>query len=73
MGIFYNLIQDVAGRGIDVPKVDIVIQYSAPQKMSDYVHRVGRTARAGRKGRAVIFLAPNEIQFVRMLEDKGIR
>lgn len=67
------MLQDVAGRGLDVPKVDLVIQFSAPQKVADYVHRVGRTARAGRKGRAVIFLNPNETDFIGVLEEKRIR
>lgn len=65
--------QDVVGRGIDVPEVDLVVQYSPPQKTADFVHRVGRTARAGRSGRAVLFLAPSEAMFVRTLEDKRIR
>ncbi|XP_037935790.1 probable ATP-dependent RNA helicase CG8611 [Teleopsis dalmanni] len=67
------LTTDVSGRGIDVPEVDLVVQYSPPQKIADFVHRVGRTARAGRNGRAVLFLAPNEAKFVRKLEDNRIR
>ncbi|XP_054730297.1 probable ATP-dependent RNA helicase CG8611 [Anastrepha obliqua] len=67
------LTTDVAGRGIDVPAVDIVIQYSPPQKIADFVHRVGRTARAGQSGLALLFLAPSEAQFVRFLEDQRIR
>lgn len=53
--------------------VDLVVQYSPPHKIADYVHRVGRTARAGRTGQAVLFLAPNETEFVRTLEEKRIR
>lgn len=56
-----------------MPMVDLVIQYSPPHRIADYVHRVGRTARAGRSGRAVLFLAPNETDFIRTLEDKRIR
>lgn len=67
------LATDVAGRGLDVPEVNLVIQYSPPQKVSDFVHRVGRTARAGKSGRAVLFLTPSETNFVRFLEDKKIR
>lgn len=63
----------MVGRGIDVPEIDLVIQYSPPQKTADFVHRVGRTARAGRSGSAVLFLTPSEIQFVRYLENKRIR
>uniref|UniRef100_A0A1B0A3G5 ATP-dependent RNA helicase n=1 Tax=Glossina pallidipes TaxID=7398 RepID=A0A1B0A3G5_GLOPL len=67
------LATDVVGRGIDVPEIDLVVQYSPPQKTADFVHRVGRTARAGCSGRAVLFLAPSEVQFVRYLENKRIR
>lgn len=66
-------IQDVAARGLDVPKVDLVIQYTPPQLLSDFVHRVGRTARAGREGRAILILSSHETDYVRLLEDKRIR
>eukprot|EP00099_Drosophila_melanogaster_P017272 NP_573214.1 uncharacterized protein Dmel_CG8611, isoform A [Drosophila melanogaster] len=67
------LATDVVGRGIDVPDIKLVVQYTPPQTTADFVHRVGRTARAGRKGRAVLFLTPSEAQFVRHLEKKRIR
>lgn len=54
------LCTDVAARGIDVPDVDWVVQFDAPQDPDAYIHRVGRTARLGRKGNAVIFLAESE-------------
>lgn len=65
--------QDVTARGIDVPAVDLVVQFSSPHKLADYVHRVGRTARAGRSGNAILFLCPNEVEFIRTLESKRIR
>lgn len=56
-----------------MPKVDCVVQYTGPISARDYVHRIGRTARAGCSGTATIFLTPPEIEFVRMLESRRIR
>ncbi|XP_049888023.1 probable ATP-dependent RNA helicase CG8611 isoform X2 [Pectinophora gossypiella] len=64
---------DVAARGIDIPRVDLVLQYCAPASATDYVHRVGRTGRATQVGAAVMFLLPSEVEFVRHLEQKRIR
>lgn len=50
------LCTDVAARGLDVPDVDVVIQYDPPQDPRDFGHRAGRTARMGRKGRAIVLL-----------------
>lgn len=49
---------DVASRGLDLPNVDFVIEYDPPFSKDDHLHRIGRTARAGRDGRALIFLQP---------------
>ncbi|XP_053987364.1 probable ATP-dependent RNA helicase CG8611 [Hylaeus volcanicus] len=67
------LCTDVAARGLDMPKVDCVVQYTGPISARDYVHRIGRTARAGSSGTATIFLTPPEVEFVRMLESRRIR
>jgi ATP-dependent RNA helicase DDX31/DBP7 len=51
---------DVASRGLDLPNVDFVIEYDPPFSSDDHLHRIGRTARAGRDGRALIFLLPGD-------------
>lgn len=56
-----------------MPKVNNVVQYTGPLSARDYVHRIGRTARAGAAGAAVLFLTPPEIEFVRMLESRRVR
>ena len=53
----------VAGRGLDVPEIVCVINYSCPDHMEDYIHRVGRTGRAGRKGTAYTFISQAEEQY----------
>jgi ATP-dependent RNA helicase DeaD len=51
---------DVASRGLDVPHIDHVINYDLPQCPEDFVHRIGRTARAGSKGKALTFITPDD-------------
>jgi len=52
---------DVAARGIDVEEIDLVVNVDVPQVAEYYVHRIGRTARAGRSGRAITFVGPEDI------------
>lgn len=59
---------DVAARGLDIPEVAHVYNYDMPNVPENYVHRIGRTARAGRDGRAVAFCAPGEVGELRAVE-----
>ncbi len=59
---------DVAARGIDVPGINLVVNYDAPRMAQDYVHRIGRTGRAGRAGIAVTFLGDADRNLVRQIE-----
>ena len=59
---------DVAARGIDVPGINLVVNYDAPRMAEDYVHRIGRTGRAGRAGIAVTFLGHADRNLVRQIE-----
>ncbi|KAI0987097.1 hypothetical protein GJ496_010370 [Pomphorhynchus laevis] len=58
---------DVAARGLDIKSVDYIIQYDAPYSAQDYIHRVGRTARAGSAGRSILFLRQEELTFCEVL------
>ena len=51
---------DVAARGLDIPLIQHVINYDLPQVPEDYIHRIGRTGRAGKEGSALTFLTPND-------------
>ncbi|KAB7504129.1 ATP-dependent RNA helicase DDX18 [Armadillidium nasatum] len=66
------LCTDVAARGLDIPDVDWIVQYDPPDDPKDYIHRVGRTARAGNKGNALLFLSENEIGFTLYLKKKKV-
>ncbi|MDB4978217.1 MAG: ATP-dependent helicase RhlE [Candidatus Peribacteria bacterium] len=59
---------DIAGRGIDVDNIQLVINFDLPQNPDDYVHRIGRTARAGKEGRAISFAEPNQLSEIRSIE-----
>ncbi len=59
---------DVAARGLDVDRISLVINYDIPFDAEAYVHRIGRTGRAGRSGDAILFVTPRERRFVNGLE-----
>lgn len=63
---------DVAARGLDIPHVSWILQYDPPLDPTEYIHRIGRTARAGGVGNALLLLTPNEASFVRYLANFGI-
>lgn len=67
------LCTDVAARGLDFPAVTHIVQYDPPGTAEDYVHRVGRTARLGQAGNALLFLTPAECGYVEYLKLKGLQ
>ncbi len=69
MGNFrYLVATDVAARGIDIDNVTLVINYDTPMEKESYVHRTGRTGRAGNKGKAITFATPYEEKFIKAIE-----
>nr|DAD44190.1 TPA_asm: hypothetical protein HUJ06_002420 [Nelumbo nucifera] len=63
---------DVAARGLDFPKVRCIIQYDSPGESTEYVHRVGRTARLGERGDSLLFLQPVEMDYLQDLQKHGV-
>ncbi len=59
---------DVAARGIDIPDVSHVYNYDLPEVPENYVHRIGRTARAGKEGKAIAFVSATEIGYLRQIQ-----
>uniref|UniRef100_A0A0X3NXQ6 ATP-dependent RNA helicase n=1 Tax=Schistocephalus solidus TaxID=70667 RepID=A0A0X3NXQ6_SCHSO len=66
------LATNIAERGLDFPEVHWVVQYDCPKQLDDYIHRVGRTARAERIGRAITFLLPSETKLVDLLAQRNV-
>jgi ATP-dependent RNA helicase DDX49/DBP8 len=60
---------DVASRGLDIPEVSFVINFDVPRNPTDYVHRVGRTARAGRTGTSITFVGQRDVELVLAVEE----
>jgi len=59
---------DVAARGLDINNIELVVNYNLPDNSEDYVHRIGRTARAGQQGKAITFATVNEQREIRDIE-----
>lgn len=61
---------DVASRGLDIPVVEMVVNFDIPADADDYVHRVGRTARAGRKGESISLVAERDVTRIENIEER---
>ena len=65
----YLVATDVAARGIDIDNITHVINYDLPLEKESYVHRTGRTGRAGQNGKAITFVTPYEDRFLSEIEE----
>jgi ATP-dependent RNA helicase DDX49/DBP8 len=61
---------DVASRGLDIPTVGLVINYDIPRDPDTYIHRVGRTARAGRRGTSICLVGQRDVELIHAIEDR---
>ena len=62
---------DIAARGLDIDDVDCVVNYDLPRSPADYVHRIGRTARAGKSGEAISFIDYEEMEHFKLIEKRS--
>ena len=62
---------DVASRGLDIPNVDLVIQIEPPQDTETYIHRSGRTARAGNSGTCITFFTKKTVGLIQQIEERA--
>lgn len=65
----YLIATDVASRGLDIPSVEFVVNFDVPKNAKDYVHRVGRTARAGRGGQAMTLVSQYDVKLILTIEE----
>ena len=64
---------DVSARGVDYPNVTLVVSFGIPPSRDTYIHRIGRTGRAGKDGEAILLLSPFEKKFLNLLDDLPIQ
>merc|ERR1739845_256676 len=64
----FSISTDLLARGIDVQQVSLVINYDLPQNMENYLHRIGRSGRFGRKGVAINFVTNNDVRAMKEIE-----
>ena len=65
----YLVATDVASRGLDIPSVEFVLNFDVPKNPKDYVHRVGRTARAGRGGSSMTIVSQYDVKLLLSIEE----
>lgn len=66
------LTTDVGARGLDIPDIDWIIQFDPPQDSDQFVHRIGRTARAGKEGESLILLQSHEQSYAEFLKSRQV-